>query len=211
MSCNNILVVKVPVACAALGIVLDYYNILPISHMVTIMCWKRAVSILVTLCAWQLSRWHQIILLVLWIPMELLLKHWFKTCEKSFSCSSIVRQHMEVRLNVAQFFPMETDWLKDYPKPEVSELQVFELWCMCMASQLPSEGEGWHISWVKVQSLEIPIVLRISPVNIFRKQKWCMWCILWGSICLSKSFCLSEVICDKWQEVCTSGFKYISE
>lgn len=107
---------KVPAACSALEILLEYYSIVPISHMVTIMCWKRAVSILVTLCAWQLSRWHRIILLILWIPVVLLLKHWSKTCEKSFSWSSIVRQHMEVMLNVAQLYPMKSDSLRDYPK-----------------------------------------------------------------------------------------------
>lgn len=50
MSCKNALVGKVPVACAALDVV-KYHNILPIPHMVTIMCCKRAVSILVILCA----------------------------------------------------------------------------------------------------------------------------------------------------------------
>jgi len=67
---------KVTLARAALDIVVEYYNVLPISHMVTMMCLKRSVSILVILCAWQLSRWHQIILLILRIPVELLLKHW---------------------------------------------------------------------------------------------------------------------------------------
>lgn len=51
MSCNNILVGKVPVACSSVDIVMRYYDILPKSHMVTIMYWKRAVSILVILCA----------------------------------------------------------------------------------------------------------------------------------------------------------------
>lgn len=51
MSCNDILVGKVPVACALVDIVMRYYDILPKSHMVAIMHWNRAVSILVILCA----------------------------------------------------------------------------------------------------------------------------------------------------------------
>lgn len=51
MSCNNILVGKLPVACASVDIVMGYYDILPKSHMVAIMYWNRAVSILVILCA----------------------------------------------------------------------------------------------------------------------------------------------------------------
>lgn len=133
----NTLMIKVPVACAKLDIVVEYYYILPITHVVTITCWKRAVSILVILCAWQLSRWHHIILLILRIPMELLIKCWSETCEKSFSLGNAVRQHMEVRLHVAHVFPMKSNSLRDYPKP----------WSIWVTGVWPVMKICWEYIW----------------------------------------------------------------
>lgn len=161
MSCNNILVGRVPVPCAALDIVVEFYNVLPISHTVNIMCWERAVSTLVIICAWQLSRCHQIFLLILWIPVELLLGCWSKTCEKSFSWSSIVRQHMEFRLNVAQLYPMESDSLRDYPK--TLSIWVAGVWAlMCTRYEYIWPASFLHREWRLTHFLSESTICRIT-------------------------------------------------